>query len=127
MIRTRVDVRFNKLGQIALAMPQRVGGKTKMSAEAIRDDIRANWSGSSPSSPGAAPAVVSGALDASLTVEKISVSIWSVSVGAEHGVFLEHGTSKMAPRPFLKPAAERQRDRHTKRVAEGVKEAAGAS
>ena len=33
----------------------------------------------------------------------------SVIVGSEHGLHLELGTSKMLPRPFLVPAAERQR------------------
>lgn len=28
---------------------------------------------------------------------------------AEHAKYLEHGTSRMAPRPFVVPAAERQR------------------
>lgn len=126
MIRVRTIVRFNRLGQIAAALPFRVGGQSKATADAIREDIQTSWSMGSPSSPGQPPAIVTGRLDESIEVERISPSIWSVKSDAPYAAFLEFGTRKMAPRPFFKPAAERQRDKHIQRVGEGVREAAGA-
>ena len=64
------------------------------------------------SAPGEAPAVYSGTLLEDLQQETTQAP-WGikgevgVGMNALYSKFLEHGTSKMAPRPFLKPAAEK--------------------
>ena len=62
------------------------------------------------SSPGNMPARDLGALSASLQTElvpgKAKGYYYTVM---DYGVYLEYGTSKMAPRPFMTPSAERAR------------------
>lgn len=61
------------------------------------------------SAPGEAPAIDIGNLINSIQTEEESELSQVVSVGAEYGIFLEYGTSHMAPRPFMTPAAEAAR------------------
>lgn len=49
---------------------------------------------------------------------------WEVVVGADHGIFVELGTSKMAAQPYLTPAAEAMRNDHIKRSGDIVEEVA---
>lgn len=56
------------------------------------------------SAPGQAPANETGALVRSIKVEKNSKSESTVYVEQDYAVFLEYGTSKMRPRPFILPA-----------------------
>ncbi|PKN85445.1 MAG: hypothetical protein CVU46_11070 [Chloroflexi bacterium HGW-Chloroflexi-8] len=58
---------------------------------------------SAPSEP---PAIDTGHLANSIQAQKVKVGSARINVGAAYGVNLELGTSKMAARPFLKPAAE---------------------
>lgn len=74
--------------------------------DAINDHVQTHWSASSPSSPGHPPAVVTGELKNSIRVVRMSANHYRVVVMAEHGLYLEFGTSRMAPRPFLSPAVE---------------------
>lgn len=59
------------------------------------------------SAPGEPPAVDTGQLRASIRREKAGLFTWRVGTGLEHAPHLEYGTSKMAPRPFMRPALER--------------------
>lgn len=74
--------------------------------DAIETHVQQHWSASSPSSPGNPPAVVTGELKNSIRVVRMSARHYRVVVLAEHGLYLEFGTSRMAPRPFLTPAVE---------------------
>ena len=56
------------------------------------------------SAPGEPPATDTGHLANSISTYSLSREQVAVSVGAEYGVFLEYGTSKMEPRPFMRPA-----------------------
>lgn len=40
---------------------------------------------------------------------------------AHYGLFVEFGTSKMRPQPFMQPAAERERTRFPDRVRKAIK------
>lgn len=86
----------------------------KMATE-TRDDIKDNWSPSSPSSPGQPPAVVTGDLDKSMTARADGAD-WIVKYGMIYGTFLEFGTPRMAARPFMRPAAERA----SRRIPDGI-------
>jgi HK97 gp10 family phage protein len=57
------------------------------------------------SAPGEAPASDTGRLVQSIRVEHKGLQ-GSVIVGADYGLFLERGTSRMSPRPFMTRAAK---------------------
>lgn len=66
------------------------------------------------SSPGESPANDTGNLVRSIVVVRDpseSAPSATVKVGAKYGGFLEDGTEKMAPRPFMKPSVERLLDK----------------
>lgn len=65
-----------------------------------------------PSNPGEPPNADTHQLDMSIDV-RVNASKKSVSVVslAPYSAFLEFGTSKMAARPFMRPALERNRNR----------------
>lgn len=72
--------------------------------------IRESWSGYFPpaSSPYNPPAIRTGTLDRAVEVARAR-KFWYVSVdlgSAPYAVYLEFGTSKMAPRPFFRRAIE---------------------
>ena len=58
------------------------------------------------SAPGEPPASDTGHLAGSLSIYSINRETVAVEVGAEYGKFLEseYGTSRMEPRPFMRPA-----------------------
>lgn len=57
--------------------------------------------------------------------DKKYVLVGSFEKEAFYGVFVEYGTSKMAARPFLQPALERNKNEVTAIIAEKLKEALG--
>lgn len=64
-----------------------------------------------PSSPGNPPHVDTGNLKNSLVFEMTGKNSGEVRVMAEYGAFLEYGTVRMAPRPFLTPAVDKVADK----------------
>lgn len=77
----------------------------------------------SPSSPGEPPAVVTGQLRASIGHQVVEedgkiVGYVGVPAGVPYGEYLEFGTSKMQPRPFLVPALEINRAEITEAIRE---------
>lgn len=111
-----IDVKLNtkRLDEMLRENPDKAAKATEIAADLVVNDIRGHWSGSSPSSPGNAPAVVSGALDASINSEKVSGGnhpVYVVTAGAEHAGYLEKGTKNMAKRPFIYPAVRRMRNK----------------
>ena len=56
------------------------------------------------SAPEEAPATDTGNLIASMIVRENSPLSSSVVVGADYGLYLETGTARMSPRPFMSPA-----------------------
>lgn len=68
--------------------------------------IKSNWSLTSPSAPGDAPAVDTGNLANSISTERVNEAEWHLNVDAAYAEVLEYGTKKMAARPFVLPAVE---------------------
>jgi HK97 gp10 family phage protein len=58
------------------------------------------------SAPGQPPAIDTGNLINSIRVEDVTPTEATLGVGAEYGEYLEFGTSRMAARPFLRPAMD---------------------
>lgn len=66
------------------------------------------------SSPGDPPAVDTGHLRRSIHTEAsdtVLTGIARVHIDAEYAAYLEYGTRKMQPRPYVKPAVEKSRVR----------------
>lgn len=68
------------------------------------------------SAPGEPPATDTGNLVNSINSEKVRQMLHRVNVHAEYGPYLEYGTSRMSPRPFLNPAFEDEREAFKRRV-----------
>ena len=75
------------------------------------------------SAPGQAPASDTGNLVSKIIVKQKSKNVTQVESGADYSKFLEYGTSKMEPRPFLFPAFEKSRNKIVKAVFNRVKTA----
>ena len=61
------------------------------------------------SAPGQAPASDTGNLVSKIIVKQKSKNITNVESNADYSAFLEYGTSKMDPRPFMLPAFEKSK------------------
>ena len=80
----------------------------------VERSAKENMSPDSPSEPGQPPAVVTGRLRASITHRlegggNEAETTGYVGTNVEYAKWLEFGTSKMEPRPFLTPALELHR------------------
>ena len=61
------------------------------------------------SAPGQAPASDTGNLVSQIIVKQKTRNITNVESNANYSAFLEYGTSKMQPRPFMLPAFEKSK------------------
>lgn len=77
------------------------------------------------SAPGEAPAIDTGNLVNSIEAVRIGNAHWRVNVYAEYGAFLEFGTSRMQPRPFLRPACRKGEALFERMVAQVIKKYGG--
>ena len=75
------------------------------------------------SSPGQTPNSDLGTLDGSIEGVRFGKLKARVIAGAGHAVPLEFGTSKMAARPFMRPARDKTKDEIRDLVARGMNEA----
>lgn len=101
------EAEFNKLINDASNITD---DAAKMMAENMKKSILSGaksgktYGSHTASAPGQAPANETGALVRSIKVEKNSKSESTVYVTKDYAVYLEYGTSKMKPRPFILPA-----------------------
>jgi HK97 gp10 family phage protein len=75
------------------------------------------------SAPGEAPASDTGRLAGSITAEKKGPLLWDVGTDVKYGRFLEFGTMKIAERPWLRPAIEKNRALFRKRIVVAIEKA----
>lgn len=68
------------------------------------------------SSPGQAPASDTGRLANSITFDQMGDLTASVGSALAYATYLEYGTSRMAARPFFRPAVERMRPKFQQRL-----------
>lgn len=71
------------------------------------------------SAPGEAPAVDYGNLYNSIQIEEVTPERAIVSASAEYAEHLEFGTSRMAARPFMRPAV----DEHEREIVDAIEAA----
>lgn len=79
-------------------------------------------SGHVPSAPGEYPNRDTGVLDGNIETEIVASDPPTVTVTsrAPYAAHLEYGTSKMAPRPYMRPSVEKNRKRVAQLVGEAV-------
>ena len=85
----------------------------------INDAIQGK--GHVPSAPLTPPNRDTGQLDQSIVAKRRSELKSEVSANAPYAVALEHGTSKMAERPFMRPATKTMRPIITKLVRKAAR------
>lgn len=66
-----------------------------------------NFDGKNPSAPGDPPHLVTGELQESIGYVVVGDGL-QLTASAEHGAYLEFGTSKLAARPFLRPTMQEE-------------------
>lgn len=129
MARTTSRVTFNNFPKIAAALPKAAAAVVEETVEEIYNDIVADMqaakSGRSygvrglhtASAPGESPAIDSGELVSSLDTD-VQGTQGAVYTDDPKSVWLEYGTSRMAARPFMTPAAERARPGFERKLAD---------
>lgn len=117
MANAEIRIDTSVLDKMIQDQPQKLGRWMSRYAEVIVTDIKLSM-GSSPSSPGDPPGVDTGTLRASMKWENTGAHERTISDGVEYGIYLEDGTEKMLPRPFMKPAFDRAREQ----LADDVKQ-----
>jgi HK97 gp10 family phage protein len=114
-------------------MVREVGKAVLVAADLIRRDAQTSITDGSvsgknhaPSKPGEPPNNNTGWLadDSNIISQRTGLTEAEVSSNAEYSVPLEFGTSKMAARPFMQPAAEKNRKKATALVQDAVKRVA---
>ena len=80
--------------------------RAKESMREPKSGIKYPWLRVRSSAPGEAPAAQTGQLRASITWERWLPGLRAVGTNVEYGRFLELGTSRMKPRPFLRPSLD---------------------
>ncbi len=108
-MRIIATITHNRLPELARKLPKEAERVVGVTLKAGRDNIVRGMQASSPpvSAPGDMPAIDTGTLIGSLETEQNGPR-GALSIGggdAYYAIFLEHGTSRMAARPFMHPTA----------------------
>jgi hypothetical protein len=138
-IQMEVIVKMNRLPAIRAAIPLILARETSKTAEIIKDqaDIAmqspksgmhyyvvnhrtGSYGWHQASSPGEAPAVLSGHLKDSASVDSIPQG-QAVTWDTDYAAALEFGAGRIAPRPFARPAATKAFPGFVSRVANAIR------
>lgn len=121
--------KFDK-GWVTRRLNDKIFGALLRGGEIVREDaqqsiVQGSISGAHhvPSLPGQPPNADTRQLDMSLAViaDRRSMEV-EVRASAPYAAHLEYGTSWMAPRPYLRPAMQRNKRTINRLVTEAVKE-----
>lgn len=121
----------DRLKRMAQRTPQQVGQALYRAGQLIELDAERSITAGSvsgaahvPSRPGEPPNNDSGGLVRSIETKLNGTDLVTVTAGgpvAPYAVFQEYGTSKMAARPFMRPATERNRKKVTELVGDALR------
>ena len=113
------------------AMTREIGKAVTVAADLIKVDAQISVTEGAvsgrnhvPSAPGLPPNQDTGHLADNITAERTGLTTAEVSSNAEYSAPLEFGTSKMSARPFMQPAADKNRKKATALVMAAVKRVA---
>lgn len=107
----RVRVEFDRFPELTRRMVQRADAETARAALEVQAQAQVR-----------AP-VDTGFLRASIQAARVAAAHWRVTVGADYGFYVEHGTARARPQPFVHPAVEVVRPRFVaamRRILEGA-------
>lgn len=109
MLGIKINFKFNRniVNNKIKGLSEATNSATYETGIATLEDIQASWSSNSPSNPNEPPAVDTGELSSSGTIEDKSAgvkSIYVVGFSAKYAFALEYGKPNLAPRPYIKPA-----------------------
>lgn len=129
MATTIVEVSFNRFAELAGLLPDMVDMEVEATAKDIQADVQVDMAGPKSgrwyqnhraSAPGEAPAMDTGTLANSIDTERESPGAWVVYTNVDYAEYLEFGTVRMASRPAFVPAAERNAQGFTDRIADAI-------
>ena len=109
-----------ELGKSLFAAGQKVEVEAAISMTAGRSEV-VDKKNHVPSKPGEPPAVLYGDLRRSLTTAHIAPLQVEVRADDEKAAWLEYGTSKMAARPYMRPARDKMLPAIERMIADAVK------
>jgi HK97 gp10 family phage protein len=99
----RLAAQAEKMGQVVYA----AGDMIRVEARQSITRGAVSGKGHVPSKPGEPPKADTHHLDSNITTERKGPLTVEVRSKAEYSAALEYGTSKMAARPFMRPAVKR--------------------
>ena len=115
-----VRIVFNHIPRVTQATVQRAKAAVAKASKNVETTAKVSMTGPKgglmygshqASAPGEPPASDSGNLANSIGVTFEDEGLTGlIGPSAEYGIFLEFGTTKMAARPFMTPAAEKERE-----------------
>lgn len=113
-----VRVISNRLPGLTADLRRQVSGLIRQTIEEILTDVALHQSPVPPSSPGRPPATDRGRLYPRMSAQMDGElrGVVATDPSTPYGEHLEFGTRKMAPRPFMRPAAERARPKLEGRI-----------
>lgn len=133
-----VKVPINRIPQITAAIRRDLEnvmhGVADDMIEWIVDDMSGTKSGRmywidgswhQASAPGESPAILTGRLAESLTPFRRSPLVWYVGSDVEYAPWLEYGTYGIAPRPYLRPAANHFKPIAQQRISDALRRRLG--
>lgn len=100
-----------------------LGNRVQVDAQTSITEGAVSGAGHVPSKPGEPPNNDTGVLASNIETIQAEPLKVLVSSNAPYAAPLEFGTSKMAARPYMRPALQKNRDRIAKRLAAAVDQA----